>query len=398
MGDVMLAWRAPSPTCDGKVWLYVLTPALFSLLLSIGLAIWALGAVVQQMMDYPPMTLLVGWGLVWLAHLLAYLGGWMAIFAVAYLTASLLAAIVIMPLMLKHLSATEYRDVAAMGKDSFVAAAANSVLASGLFVVGWVVTIPLWLIPGFSLLMPLLLMAWLNRRTFAYDALSMHATAERVAGHPQGQQNAAVHARPDHGPARPHPVRRPAGAGAGRAIIRPLRAGSPAPLARRRRGHHRGRTRMSRTFGAIIIGDEILSGKRQDKHFARIAEMLGAARPAPELGRIPGRRPRAPGGHLRRTMAAGDVVFSCGGIGNTPDDHTRQAVAAALGVGLELHPEGLRGTEDPLRRRGNDRPAPAAGHLPGRRQDDSQPVQPHSPASWPTSTISCRASRRWRIR
>ena len=33
---------------------------------------------------------------------------------------------------------------------------------------------------------------------------------------------------------------------------------------------------MSRNFGAIIIGDEILSGKRQDKHFAKIAEMLGA--------------------------------------------------------------------------------------------------------------------------
>ena len=39
-------------------------------------------------------------------------------------------------------------------------------------------------------------------------------------------------------------------------------------------------------------------------------------------------------------MAAGDVVFSCGGIGNTPDDHTRQAVAGALGVDLVLHPEG----------------------------------------------------------
>lgn len=177
MGEVMLALgRTFASLRQGKVWLYVLVPALFSLLLSIGLAVWALGAVVQQMLDYPPMTLLVGWGLVWLAHLLAYLGGWLAIFAIAYLSASLLAAIVIMPLMLKHLSATEYRDVAAMGKDSFVAAAANSVLASLLFVIGWLVTIPLWLIPGFSLLMPLLLMGWLNRRTFAYDALSMHAT------------------------------------------------------------------------------------------------------------------------------------------------------------------------------------------------------------------------------
>lgn len=176
MGDVMLALgRTLASLKQGKVWVYVLIPALFSLLLSIGLAIWALGWVVQQMMDYPPMTLLVGWGLVWLANILAYLGGWMAIFAIAYLSASLLAAILIMPLLLKHLAATDYRDVAAMGKDSFVAAAVNSIFAAILFVVGWVATIPLWLIPGFSLLVPLLLMGWLNRRTFAYDALSMHA-------------------------------------------------------------------------------------------------------------------------------------------------------------------------------------------------------------------------------
>lgn len=88
MGDVMLALaRTFASLRQGKVWLYVLTPALFSLLLSIGLAVWVLGAVVQQMMEYPPMTLLVGWGLVWLANILAYLGGWMAIFAIAYLTA-----------------------------------------------------------------------------------------------------------------------------------------------------------------------------------------------------------------------------------------------------------------------------------------------------------------------
>ena len=127
MGDVMLALaRTFASLRDGKVWLYVLTPALLSLMLAIALAIWTLGWVVQRMMEFPPMTLLVGWGLVWLANILAYLGGWMAIFAIAYLTASLLAAVVILPLMLKHLSANEYRDVAAMGKDSFVAAAMNS--------------------------------------------------------------------------------------------------------------------------------------------------------------------------------------------------------------------------------------------------------------------------------
>ncbi|HLO63058.1 MAG TPA: molybdopterin-binding protein [Azonexus sp.] len=96
---------------------------------------------------------------------------------------------------------------------------------------------------------------------------------------------------------------------------------------------------MSRTFGAVIIGNEILSGKRQDKHFAKIAELLAARGLRLSWVEYLGDDRQRLAETFKRTMAAGDVVFSCGGIGNTPDDHTRQAVAAALGVGLELHPE-----------------------------------------------------------
>jgi molybdopterin-biosynthesis enzyme MoeA-like protein len=97
---------------------------------------------------------------------------------------------------------------------------------------------------------------------------------------------------------------------------------------------------MSRTIGAIIIGDEILSGKRQDKHFAKIAELLaGRGLRLSWVDYLGDDRERL-AATFRRTLASGDVVFSCGGIGNTPDDHTRQAVAAALGVELTLHPAG----------------------------------------------------------
>ncbi|WP_374341821.1 competence/damage-inducible protein A [Azonexus sp.] len=99
---------------------------------------------------------------------------------------------------------------------------------------------------------------------------------------------------------------------------------------------------MSRTFGTVIIGDEILSGKRQDKHFAKIAELLGARGLRLSWVEYLGDDRERLAATFKRTMAAGDVVFSCGGIGNTPDDHTRQAVAAALGVGLELHPEAFK--------------------------------------------------------
>lgn len=177
MAEIMLALaRTFASLRSGRVWLYVLTPALCALLLTIALAVWGLGWLAEQLLVLPPMTWLAAWGLVWLATFLAWLGGWLAIFAVAYLCASLLAAIVILPLLLKHLSETEYRDLAAMGRDSFVAATVNSLGAALIFVVAWLATIPLWLIPGLSLLIPLLLMAWLNRRTFAYDALSLHAS------------------------------------------------------------------------------------------------------------------------------------------------------------------------------------------------------------------------------
>jgi molybdopterin-biosynthesis enzyme MoeA-like protein len=95
---------------------------------------------------------------------------------------------------------------------------------------------------------------------------------------------------------------------------------------------------VSRNFGLIVIGDEILSGKRQDKHFARVAELLGARGLRLSWVEYLGDDRRRLTETFKRTMASGDAVFSCGGIGNTPDDHTRQAAAAALGVGLELHP------------------------------------------------------------
>ncbi|MEW5864398.1 MAG: molybdopterin-binding protein [Pseudomonadota bacterium] len=95
-------------------------------------------------------------------------------------------------------------------------------------------------------------------------------------------------------------------------------------------------------FGAFVIGDEILLGKRQDKHLGFLAGALAkrSLRLAwcQYLGDDPVRLTAA----LRVSFASGDIVFSFGGIGATPDDHTRQCAAAALGVPLELHPEAER--------------------------------------------------------
>ena len=92
-------------------------------------------------------------------------------------------------------------------------------------------------------------------------------------------------------------------------------------------------------FGALIIGDEILSGRRSDKHLAKLIELLGARGLKLSWARYAGDDFDRLADTLRQTFATGDVVFSFGGIGATPDDRTREAAGAALGLELALHPE-----------------------------------------------------------
>ncbi len=100
---------------------------------------------------------------------------------------------------------------------------------------------------------------------------------------------------------------------------------------------------LSARFHLIIVGDEILSGKRQDKHLSKAIELLAARGLALEGAQYVGDDPLRITAVLKRAFEAsaesGDIVFSTGGIGATPDDHTRQCAAKALGRELALHPQ-----------------------------------------------------------
>ncbi len=91
------------------------------------------------------------------------------------------------------------------------------------------------------------------------------------------------------------------------------------------------------TFGAYIIGDEILSGKRTDRHFSQIVAMLQARGLSLSWCHYLGDDPQRITASLQRSMASGDIVFCLGGIGATPDDYTRQCAADAAGLAIERH-------------------------------------------------------------
>jgi molybdopterin-biosynthesis enzyme MoeA-like protein len=92
-------------------------------------------------------------------------------------------------------------------------------------------------------------------------------------------------------------------------------------------------------FGLVVVGDEILSGRRQDKHLPKVIELLGERGLQLSWVRVVPDDREILTDTLVQTFATGDEVFCCGGIGATPDDHTRQAAAAALGLPMALHPE-----------------------------------------------------------
>jgi len=92
-----------------------------------------------------------------------------------------------------------------------------------------------------------------------------------------------------------------------------------------------------KTFGIYIIGDEILSGKRQDAHLSFVVQALKTRGLQLAWANFLGDIPEQITSSLKASMARADVVFSFGGIGATPDDFTRQCAADAAGLPIERH-------------------------------------------------------------
>lgn len=107
-------------------------------------------------------------------------------------------------------------------------------------------------------------------------------------------------------------------------------------------------------IGLILVGDEILSGRRVDKHMPRVVEMLKSRGLCLSWVNIVGDEPTTLEECFRKTLASDDLVFVTGGIGATPDDLTREAVASALGVSTVRHPEGVVLLEKFARETGRD--------------------------------------------
>lgn len=94
-------------------------------------------------------------------------------------------------------------------------------------------------------------------------------------------------------------------------------------------------------IGLTIIGTELLTGKRRDAHLDHAITALARRGLEPAWCHYVGDQPERLRAELRASLAGEDIVFCFGGIGATPDDHTRRCAAEAAGVALVPHPEAV---------------------------------------------------------
>ncbi|MCM2287470.1 MAG: EI24 domain-containing protein [Sulfuritalea sp.] len=161
------------------LWQAIWPPLLALLLwLAVGVVWWSQGvALMARILPQLPWS---GWE--WVAQ-------WAAVFlllaacaALVYITAIMLVAVFALPRLINLVAARDYPDLGRHGENVFWGSLGNTLGAGAMFILGSLVLLPLLLIPGVLLVLPLLWSAWLNQRTFRFDALAEHATRKEMQG------------------------------------------------------------------------------------------------------------------------------------------------------------------------------------------------------------------------
>ncbi|MDP3123684.1 MAG: EI24 domain-containing protein [Thiobacillus sp.] len=117
---------------------------------------------------------------VWIANGIQLLLHLMLFVPAVMLTALVITALFGMPALIRVVAERDYPDLGRENGGGMIGSVWNAGIAIVVFIVLWVVTLPLWLI-GVGVIVPFVAAAWLNQRLFRYDAIAEHADADEMA-------------------------------------------------------------------------------------------------------------------------------------------------------------------------------------------------------------------------
>lgn len=115
----------------------------------------------------------------WVATSLQSLLHVMILVLLIIMTTLLITAIFVMPALINLVAKRNYPELERMHGGDVIGSVINALLASGIFILIWIVTLPLWTV-GAGLLVPFVAVAFMNQQLFRYDALSEHASKHEI--------------------------------------------------------------------------------------------------------------------------------------------------------------------------------------------------------------------------
>ena len=95
------------------------------------------------------------------------------------ITTLIITTIFVTPALIKLVADRNYPELKRANGGSVSGSIINAVLASGIFILIWIITLPLWTV-GVGVIVPFVAAAFMNQQLFRYDALSEHATKQEI--------------------------------------------------------------------------------------------------------------------------------------------------------------------------------------------------------------------------
>ncbi|GKS69765.1 uncharacterized protein involved in cysteine biosynthesis [Nitrosomonas sp. PY1] len=115
----------------------------------------------------------------WLASSIQFLLHILIIGPLVIITTLIITSIFVMPALIKLVADRSYPKLMRENGGGVTGSVVNTLLASGIFIVIWIVTLPLWTI-GVGFVVPFVAAAFMNQQLFRYDALSEHANKQEI--------------------------------------------------------------------------------------------------------------------------------------------------------------------------------------------------------------------------
>lgn len=168
-------WRSLTVVRNPALWKLLMMPVAVAIGVFVLLLATALQPLAGQFETMAPATWLVGIGWTGLAGVFAWVAAWLMLFAISYACAALFSGLVIVSRLVDWLGKSTYPQVRRHGSDRVLQSIWVSVSSTVIYLLGWLMTLPLWLIPGLAFVLPVGWLAWFSARTLAFDALTNYA-------------------------------------------------------------------------------------------------------------------------------------------------------------------------------------------------------------------------------